>query len=300
MRKRLVYRCDDIGYTKAFDMGAFKALDEGIGTSADVMLDAPHAKEALQMLKERPWISVGWHRHLWESPVLSASEVPSLVDAEGRFRWRHNRNDLRKFASYEDAYKEFEAELAFCKEYLGRYPDTVSPKKDSPLPLEQAYYDICVKYDLNRYFLPEGGRKGLPPIPVDEKWKDLDYHVWYYAFEHPTDKNERFDLSKFHEYDPSALIKKISWQRDGEVIRTGGHPGYLDEHILKESTCSIHRVKDLQAAVSDDLKKWIIENKIELVSQTDVLYGENKYQDHLKEIGSPLWIGNMQKEENYG
>ena len=29
--KKLVYRADDIGYTLAFDLGAFKAIDEGIG-----------------------------------------------------------------------------------------------------------------------------------------------------------------------------------------------------------------------------------------------------------------------------
>ena len=29
MFKRLVYRADDIGYTKAFDIWALKAIDEG-------------------------------------------------------------------------------------------------------------------------------------------------------------------------------------------------------------------------------------------------------------------------------
>ena len=114
MFKRLVYRADDIGYTKAFDLGALRAFDEGIATSADVMFDSYNTIEVLKELKKRPWISIGWHRHLWNRPVLSPEEVPSLVDEEGRFKWRHNFNERKKEATYEDAYKELCAELDLC------------------------------------------------------------------------------------------------------------------------------------------------------------------------------------------
>ena len=50
-----------------------------------------------------PWLSVGWHRHLWERPVLDPKEVPSLVDENGRFKWGHRKNHLMKEATYEDA-----------------------------------------------------------------------------------------------------------------------------------------------------------------------------------------------------
>ena len=86
MRKRLIFRVDDLGYTEAYDLGAVRAFDEGIASSADIMLDSPHTKEILHWVKDRPWLSIGWHRHLWESPVLSPSQVPSLVDERGRFK----------------------------------------------------------------------------------------------------------------------------------------------------------------------------------------------------------------------
>ena len=41
MRKRLVYRADDVGYTHVFNEGTFLALDKGIVTSVDVMFDTP-------------------------------------------------------------------------------------------------------------------------------------------------------------------------------------------------------------------------------------------------------------------
>ena len=41
MRKRLVFRVDDLGYTPAYDMGAYRAFDCGVASSADVMFDSP-------------------------------------------------------------------------------------------------------------------------------------------------------------------------------------------------------------------------------------------------------------------
>ena len=65
MRKRLIVRADDVGYTELYDLGVYKAIQEGVVTAADVMLDSPHTVEALKWLKERPWISIGWHPHFW-------------------------------------------------------------------------------------------------------------------------------------------------------------------------------------------------------------------------------------------
>lgn len=77
------------------------------------------------------------------------------------------------------------------------------------------------------------------------------------------------------------------------VDDVGNTPGYCGDHIMAESTCNLHRCKELEAVTSQELKNWIVENKIELVNQRDVLYGTSQFQDHLKAIGSPLWIGNM-------
>ena len=55
MRKRLVFRVDDVGYTPAYDMGAFKAFECGIASSADVMFDSPDTVAALNWLKDKPW-----------------------------------------------------------------------------------------------------------------------------------------------------------------------------------------------------------------------------------------------------
>lgn len=283
MRKRLIFRVDDLGYTEAYDLGAVRAFDEGIASSADIMLDSPHTVEILQWVKDKPWLSIGWHRHLWESPVLPPEEVPSLVDARGRFKWGHRHPERMAEATYEDAYKEFEAQLRLCHDITGRYPD-VAAVHDNDLPLEAAFHDILDKYGIvygHYSTTPDHRHKAV----CKEQYKDLKFFS-VNAFP-PT-----YDLAHFGEYDPLSIMTGLRWTQ-GETFFYGWHPGYCDEHIMAESTCNLHRCKELEAAVSQQLKDWVIQNKIELVNQRDVLYSTSEFQDHLKAIGSPLWIGNF-------
>ena len=288
MRKRLVFRIDDVGYTPAYEMGAFKVFDCGIGSSADVMFDSPNTKEALKLLKDMPWLSIGWHRHLWETPVLPAEEVPSLVDAEGRFKWRHRRRDLMKEATYEDAYKEFDAEMQLCFSILGRYPDVASINEESDLPLEKAFADVVKKYGIAYNIF-----SSAPDHRMKKECAPQYKHLKYFSSGLAT--NSSYKLEDFKDYNPLKNMMAVEWPSEDSVMMYGWHPGYCDDHIMEESTCNIHRCKELQAAMSEEFKNWIIENKIELVNQRDVLNGTNEFQDHLKEIGSPLWVGNFDK-----
>ena len=285
MRKRLVFRVDDVGYTPVYDLGAFKVFDEGISGSADVMFDAMNAIPALEYLKDKPWISIGWHRHLWEKPVLPASEVPSLVDDEGRFKWRHRHMHLMKEATYEDAYKEFDAQMQLCFQVLGRYPDVASVKLSSDLPLEKAFKDVVEKYHIAYNVFSSSNDHPFPSkcLPQYE-------HLKYYSSALAISSSYKFE--DFHAYDPLSKMMALEW-KDEEIYMYGWHPGYCDDYILSESSCNIHRCKELGAALSNEFKQWIITNHIELISQRDAIYGTNELQNHLKEINSPLWIGNF-------
>ena len=286
MKKRLIYRVDDVGYTPAYDMGVNLVFDAGTGCSADVMFDAPHVIEELKILKEKPWLSIGWHRHLWESPVLG-DKVPSMVDEEGRFKWRHRHNEFRKAVTYEDALREFEAEMQLCYKYLGRYPDIAS-LMDSDLPMEKAYNEVVKKYiPAYNIFSTDAN---TPRVRVaDPKWADkniISVHI-------QPDKDKGFDLKYFNEYDPLSKMINLQWTEKEEIYFYGWHPGFCDAHIMAESRCNLHRCKEHEAAVSEEFKNWIIENHVELINFRDALYGTDEFQQHLKEINSPLWIGNM-------
>jgi predicted glycoside hydrolase/deacetylase ChbG (UPF0249 family) len=71
---------------------------------------------------------------------------------------------------------------------------------------------------------------------------------------------------------------------------TPWHPGYLDEIVASESSMTLARVKDVEFLCSDEFKQWLVTNKVELVNMKDAIFGTRDYQNHLKAIGSPLYI----------
>ena len=284
--KKLVYRVDDFGFTETYDKGAKLAFEKGIATHADVMFDAPHAVEALKWLKERPWISIGWHRHFWGSPVLAKAEVPSMVDEEGRFFWRHNAA-LQSEATYEDCYKEFTAEIELCHLVAGRYPDTLFIE-DRGFAFDKALKTVCKEhgvhiniisgYDASTGGQSEPGYESLKLHSLSPIKKDFNKYNYY-------------DLAEFNNYNPKEYLMSPVW-KDDETIMLFGHPGFLDDLIYKESTCNIHRLKELAAVTDEDVIQWVIDNNVELVSLHDVIYNTDYFQKHLAEINSPLAIKN--------
>jgi chitin disaccharide deacetylase len=89
---KLLIRCDDIGMCHTVNMAVEKLIETGIPFSTSVMFKCPWYKEAVEILKVNPQISVGihlvlnseWKNYKW-APVSGRATVPSLVDSNGYF-----------------------------------------------------------------------------------------------------------------------------------------------------------------------------------------------------------------------
>ncbi|HKI46363.1 MAG TPA: ChbG/HpnK family deacetylase [Balneolales bacterium] len=88
----LIVRTDDIGMSHSVNMGIEKLVKTGIPLSTSIMFVCPWYREAVEVLKNHPQVSVGvhltlnseWKNYRW-GPVAGAGTVPSLVDADGYF-----------------------------------------------------------------------------------------------------------------------------------------------------------------------------------------------------------------------
>ncbi len=281
---KVIFRADDVGYTYTHNLGTWKALDDGVVTSCDMMLDTPGFEDACIHLRDYPWISIGWHTHFWGRPVLSPSEVPSMVNEEGRFKWRKDRK-LENEIDFDEAVRECRAQIERCRELLGRIPDTANPANTV---LGDAIKQVCDEYGIAYNFISGVGYDGRETI-ADEKYLDKNIQEWV---DHSGKHAKSLKVVDFPYYDPAGSIMEMPID-DSIIWMRSQHPGFLDDYVLAESSCTIPRVKDVEALCCDELKDWIIANKIELINHRDALYGSNEYQDHLKAINSPLWIGNM-------
>lgn len=90
--KQLIVNADDYGLTQGVSRAILRAHAEGIVTSTSVLALAPGFSSTVGWLQDHPSLGTGAHLAAVgeDPPLLSAAEVPTLVDRRGRLRlsWR--------------------------------------------------------------------------------------------------------------------------------------------------------------------------------------------------------------------
>ena len=119
-KKRLIVNADDLGRTPGINAGIFEAHNQGLVTSATLMVGFTPAGEAALEWHRTPDIGIGLHVALTGGrPLLSRQQVPSLVDEEGRFPAKPEGLDR---ARPDEVMAEAEAQLEQFRTLAGRLP----------------------------------------------------------------------------------------------------------------------------------------------------------------------------------
>jgi hopanoid biosynthesis associated protein HpnK len=83
--KRLIVSADDFGLTSGVNRGILRAFQDGIVTSASLLVTGIAFEEAVALAQQNPELDVGLHLALVEERAVLGREVlPTLVDETGR------------------------------------------------------------------------------------------------------------------------------------------------------------------------------------------------------------------------
>ncbi len=114
--KLLVIHADDIGVSHSTNVATFKAMEEGVVTSASVMMPTPWVAEVVNYQQARPEADIGVHIALtseWETykwgPLAGKDQVPSLVTPAGVFH--DNVPDFAAAAKVDEVEREVRAQI---------------------------------------------------------------------------------------------------------------------------------------------------------------------------------------------
>jgi len=84
--KRLIVNADDFGMSRGITDGILRAHQDGIVTSASMMVNMPGSEYAIQRMPEFPSLGVGVHLNLCEGrPLLPPHKVSTLITKDGVF-----------------------------------------------------------------------------------------------------------------------------------------------------------------------------------------------------------------------
>lgn len=112
----LIVSADDFGLTRRVSEGIIDAHLHGVVSSTSIIAVAPAFELSAALLREVPTLGVGAHFTAVgeDPPLLSAREIPTLVDKRGNF-WSTWRSFLPRAAAgridFDDLRREFAAQL---------------------------------------------------------------------------------------------------------------------------------------------------------------------------------------------
>lgn len=116
MNRLLVVNADDLGLTRGVNRAIRRAHLDGVVTSTSLLAVGSAFDDAAKMLKQTPTLDLGAHLAMVgeDPPLLTAHEIPTLVDATGRFPLSYRTVVARALARRidpADVQREFTAQL---------------------------------------------------------------------------------------------------------------------------------------------------------------------------------------------
>lgn len=254
---RLVIQSDDYGITEAVSLGILKGIRDGLVTSTGLFANMPFAGEAARMIREFPQVCLGEDINLVSGrPCADPGTIPSLVRPDGSFKTSgmHRQEDARDGGQghvlYEDCLKEIKAQVQRFMELTGRKPEYLHGHSYTSLEIRRAMEEVADQYNIRVvHRLAEQGKL----TKLKSGWN-----------------KKPFSLEDQLKADPLSYIRgmeELPAEGTGLLIT---HCGYVDAGLFDVSTYTLIRTRDLAAVTSSELKEWVREHGIELISYRDL------------------------------
>lgn len=250
---RLVIRADDIGYSEAVNYGIEKSVKEGIVRSAGLMPNMPAAAHGIRLL-EGTGVCLGQHTNLCiGKPCADPGLIPSLLDEHGNLKssrtYREAWGKGEEFTILDEMVIEIEAQYRRFKELVGKEPE---------------YFEGHAVMSRNLF-------KGLEIVAER-------HHLRYNAisFDGPSTFDGRPITicpleSGMPDYDPFDTLKKGVAGSDPTIPAVFvGHPGYLDDFILHNSSLTVKRTREVAMLTDPAVKAWLDEQGVDLITYNDI------------------------------
>jgi len=250
----LIINGDDTGMCHSANLATIDALDNGLMTSATIMVPCPWFPEIARYAKSRPGADLGvhlthtseWQSYRW-GPVTDRKLVPGLVDPEG-YLWRSER-DVFAHSSASEATVEARAQIERALKAgidITHLDSHMGAMQYDP-NFHKAYLKLARKYDLPvRMGSPETYAKvGFPGIRKEAESLGLV-----------------FPDRLVHEENPEpGEARKAFWLRIIKTLKPGVTELYIHASVVSDEARAIsgswqERATDYELFTKDpDIRK---------------------------------------------
>jgi len=248
--KRILIRADDLGWTEAINYGIVKALRGGIVRSVDLMPNMPATRHGWDLVKDLP-VCCGQHTNICVGrPLSEPARIPSLCQEDGTFKpSRAYRSAKEDFVVLDEVMLEIEAQYQRFVELTGQQPRYF---EGHAVASPNFYKGLAIV--AQRYNLP------LLSFSMDEpvRFRDTLLYFSMDSMKPDYDPFESLKAAALRDYGPDGCCMFIC------------HPGYWDDELLRTSSLTIPRTKEVAMAIDPTVRQWLEDQHIKAVTYDDL------------------------------
>ncbi|ARW20683.1 Carbohydrate deacetylase [Pediococcus pentosaceus] len=249
---KLIIRADDLGYSDAVNIGIERSVHKGIINNVGVMVNMPTTLDGLSMIRDTK-VCLGLHVVISSGrPLLNPKFIPSIVDDDGAFLssadYRKAPND---FVNLDEVILEIEAQYQKFIELVGRKPDYFEGHAVVSDNFFKGLLVVAKCHQLN--LLQVTLNSGRPSL----LFKGHSLHV--------------FMESMNKDYNPYQTLKRaVLSSCDEEYPMMICHPGYLDDYLLKHSSLTTPRTKEVEMLTDPQVRAWLYQHQVRLIKYNEI------------------------------
>jgi predicted glycoside hydrolase/deacetylase ChbG (UPF0249 family) len=237
--RQLVVNADDLGLTEGVNRAAVAGHVQGIVTSVSLLAVGRAFDHAVRLLHDHPALSVGAHLAAVgeDPPLLTAAEVPTLVDRRGRFPLTYRTVVLRAVGGRldpGDIRREFAAQLERIRA-AGLPVSHLDTHQHTHLwpSIGREVADLADAAEVRWVRLPTSRSPGPVGAVVRRLSHGLARHLDARGLRHPDayaglDEAGHLDGPRF----ARAIAAVAAELRPGDVAEVNTHPGEPDDPDL--------------------------------------------------------------------
>jgi predicted glycoside hydrolase/deacetylase ChbG (UPF0249 family) len=233
-RRLLIVNADDFGLTVGISKGIVEAARRGVVTSTSVLVLGSAFRESLALLDEAPGLGVGVHLAAVgeDPPLLSAAEIPTLVDRRGHLpiSWRSFLVQLQAGRiDPDDVAKEFGAQVDAARS-AGIEPTHVDTHQHLHLwpAISDAVITVAQHAGIRAVRVPRSAGRGPKAVGINRLAQILSRKAGEAGLEYPAWAAGLDEAGRMHGARLDAALRMLS-SRSGDVLELSAHPGIPDD-----------------------------------------------------------------------
>ena len=290
MIKKIIFSCDDLGISKSTNLTILKCINEGIASSASLLVNTPWYDHALNEVVPKIKNNIGIHLNLTiGKSLLKSNKIPDLVNADGYFIKKSHFFYLLNFFNsrkiIRQIYKELSAQIKKDKkdDIIFSHIDSQEHIHMSPI-MNKIFIKLMKKYKINKI------RIVREKIIYDNFFKNFLFKFTNLNFLKSViikisllfNKYKYPSPIKFYSIINIGIISKEDiinlLKSDPGLIEISMHPGEIvDETFYKDYNNNTYMflkspnsITEKEALMNNDLKKIIADNNYKIVSFSEL------------------------------